>query len=414
MTAFVILAAILVAGALLLIVPPMLGFGSASRSHVARQRQAETALVVLREQLAELEVEHAAGRIAEAQYQRSRQEIEQRALDEGRAAESQADVRPSKAWAGVVALALPAAAAVVYLTLGTPAALDPQALVAQEQEHAIDPAEMAGLVAQLADRLEKNPDDVTGWLMLARSYVMLGNAEDALATWQRIGARAPDDANVLADWADVLANAQRGDFAGEPDRLISRALQLQADNVKALALAGTAAYQRGDFSAASAHWERILAQVPAGDEAWGSIVASINEARTQGGLPLLPGVAAEPAPVPTAERADTLPLSGNLSLSPELAGAIQPDEPVFVFVRPIEGGIPIAALRLRAADLPASFDFSTAPRMSEGPLPPQVVVGARLSRHGDATARPGDLEGISAPVTPDAQGVAVVIDRVRE
>lgn len=413
MTGFVFLAAVLVAGALLLIVPPMLGFGSVRRSHVARQRQAETALVVLREQLAELEAEHAAGRTSEAEYQRSRQEIEQRALDEGRAAEGHADVRPSKAWAAMVALALPAAAAAIYLTLGTPAALDPRALVAQEEEHAIDPAEMAGLVAQLADRLEQHPEDVTGWLMLARSYVMLGNAEDALATWQRIGARAPDDTNVLADWADVLATAQRGNFGGEPDRLIARALQLQADNVKALALAGTAAYQRGDFAGASEHWERILAQVPAGDEARSSIVASINDARAQGGLPLLEG-AAEPAPARTAERAEALPLSGNLSLSPELAAAVQPDEPVFVFVRPVEGGIPIAALRLRAADLPASFDFSAAPRMSEGPLPSQVVVGARLSRHGDASARAGDLEGVSAPVAPDAQGVAIVIDRVRE
>lgn len=409
MTAFVILAAILLAGALLLIVPPMLGLGSARRAEGARQRQTETALVVLREQLAELEAEHTAGRITEAEYQRSRQEIERRALDEGRAAERQADARPSRAWAAMVVFALPAAAAALYLILGTPAALDPQARVAQE-EHQIDPAEMAGLVAQLADRLEQNPEDVTGWLMLARSYVMLGTAEDALATWQRIGARAPDDADVQAEWADVLASAQRGDFTGEPDRLIARALQLQADNVKALALAGTAAYRRGDFGAASTHWERILTQVPAGDEARDTIVASINDARTQGGLPPL-----QAAPESANEHdADALPLSGDLSLSPELAGNIQPDEPVFVFVRAVDGGIPIAALRLRAADLPARFDFTTAPRMTEGALPPQVVVGARVSRHGDATARPGDLEGVSAPVAPDAQGVSIVIDRVRQ
>lgn len=414
MTGFIILAAVLVAGALLLVVPPMLGYGSVRRGHVARQRQAETALVVLREQLAELEGELAAGRCTEAEYQRSRQEIEQRALDEGRAADGQADVRPSKVWAALVALALPAAAAAIYLTLGTPAALDPRALVAQEQEHAIDPAEMAGLVAQLVDRLEQNPDDVTGWLMLARSYVMLDSAGDALATWQRIGARVPEDANVMADWADVLASAQNGDFSGEPERLISRALKLQHDNAKALALAGTAAYQSGDYTAASSHWERILAQVPAGDEAYGVIVASINDARARGGLPLLEGAAA-PQPAATQERgADALPLSGELSLSPELAQTVQPDELVFVFVRPVEGGIPIAALRLRAADLPARFDFTAAPRMTEGPLPAQVVVGARLSRHGDASARAGDLEGASGPVTPDAQGVTVVIDRVRE
>lgn len=412
MTAFVVFAAILVAAALLLIVPPMLGYGSARRSHVARQRQAETALVVLREQLAELEAEYTAGSMVEAEYQRSRQEIELRALEEGRAAEHQADVRPSRVWAGLLTFTLPAAAVATYLILGTPAALDPQVLAAQEAEHTIDPAEMAGLVAQLVNRLEQDPSDETGWVMLARSYAMLGNVEEALVTWKRIGALIPQNTNIMVDWADLLAVAQNGDFSGEPARLINQTLQLQPDNIKALALAGTAAYQRRDFAAASAHWEHILAQVPTEDEAYAAVLGSINDARTQGDLPLLKGDT--PPAATTKPAADALPLSGRLSLSPELALTTQPDELVFVFVRPLEGGIPIAALRLRAADLPTRFDFSKTSRMTEGPLPAQVIVGARLSRHDDASARPGDLEGSTGPVAPDAQGVTIVIDKVRE
>jgi cytochrome c-type biogenesis protein CcmH len=415
-TVFVILAAMLVAGALLLVVPPMLGLGRRRRAHAARQRQADTALVVLREQLAELEAEHAAGTIAEAEYQRAREELEARALDEGRAAEDGADGRPAAGWAIGLVVAVPLVAAVVYLSIGEPDALDPRK-VAGEPAHQITAEQMAGLVAQLADRLEKDPSDPTGWLMLVRSYAMLGDLRGAAQTWQRIGDKVPEDAGILADWADVLVGAQNGDFSGEPDRLIARALVLEPDNVKALALAGTAAFQRDDYAGASAHWERILAQVPPGEDAYGSIVASINEARRLGGLPLIggpPPAVGTPPPVPQPAGESALKVSGTVRLAPELAASAQPDESVFVFVRPAEGGIPVAALRLRAGELPAEFGFNGAQLMTEGPLPARIVVAARLSRHGDATARPGDLEGVSAVVSPDDAGVEVVIDRVRE
>ncbi|HRP96351.1 MAG TPA: c-type cytochrome biogenesis protein CcmI [Rhodocyclaceae bacterium] len=415
MTVFVILAAILVAGALLLVVPPMLGLGRRRRLHAARQRQADTALVVLREQLAELEAEHAAGTVSEAEYQRAREELEARALEEGRAAEDGGDGRPASAWAIGMVVAVPLVAALVYVSVGEPDALDP-AKVAGDPGHQVTAEQMAGLVAQLADRLAQDPSDPTGWMMLARSYAMLGDLAGALQTWRRIGDKAPDDAGILADWADVLVVAQNGDFGGEPDRLIARALALEPDNVKALALAGTAAFQRDDYAGASAHWERILAQVPPGDEAYGSIVASINEARRMGGMPLLDeagGGDAQAAPQASG-AGPALTVKGTVRLAADLALTAKPDESVFVFVRPADGGIPVAALRLRAGELPAAFDFDGTPLMSDGPLPERVVVAARLSRHGDATARPGDLEGASAVVSPDDGEVEVVIDRVRE
>lgn len=286
MTAFVILAAMLVAGALLLVVPPMLG-ASGKRQIRARQRQAETALVVLREQLAELETERAAGRLSDAEYERTREEIELRALEEGRAAEGADDARPARAWAAAVALALPAAAVAFYVALGAPAALDPQTRLASDDGHQITVEQMIGLVAQLAERLEREPADTTGWLMLARSYAMLDMTSEAKATWQRIGAKVPDDPNVLADWADLLASVPPGGFEGEPQRLIERALGLEPDHVKALALAGTSAYRANDFVGAAGYWERILARIPAGDDTRGQVLESVNDARVRAGLPPL-------------------------------------------------------------------------------------------------------------------------------
>ncbi|KON81774.1 c-type cytochrome biogenesis protein CcmI [Azoarcus sp. PA01] len=423
MIPFLILATVLVAGALLLVVPPLLGGGSRAREQAHRQRQAETVLVVLREQLAELEAEHAAGHIAEADYQRSREELEQRALEEGRAAEGGADLRPARRWAVAIVVALPALAVLFYLVLGEPRGLDPAQIAAQE-EHRITPEQMSALVAQLAQRLEREPDDVEGWMMLGRSYSMTNDLDGAAATWRKLGANIPDQPDVLADWADLLAGAAGGSFDGDPDRLIGRALELDPTHLKALALAGTAAFQREDFAAASAHWERILANMDPSEGVYAAVVSSINEARAKGGMPLLEAAGrgaartGDSAGNRSAEGAvegagEALKVSGRISISAELAAQVEADDTVFVFARPVEGGMPVAALRLRAGDLPASFSFENAPRMSKEPLPAQLSIGARLAKHGEATAQAGDLEGQAVNVAPDAANVEIVIDRLR-
>lgn len=418
MTVFLILATLLVAGALLLVIPPMLGTGAKAREHAARQEQARTVLIVLREQLAELEADHAAGRIAEADYKRSREELEQRALTEAGTAEAGVDAAPARGWALGVVFAVPVLAVAVYLILGTPEGLDPaSAKPAPEAGHQITPEQMQAMVSQLAERLERQPGDVQGWMMLGRSFAVMQNFQGAVATWNRIGAKIPDHPDILADWADLLAGAAGRKFDGDPDRLIARALELAPNHVKALALSGTSAFVRHDYATASAQWEKILASMQPGDGAYSSILASINEARVKGGMAQLnPPAGAQVAGIGGAAQASSAPLTlrGRLSLSPELAQQAGSDATVFVFARPPQGGMPIAALRVRAGDLPVDFDFSNAQRMSQGPLPEQIAVGARLSKGGSATAAAGDLESQTVLASPDAQGVSVVIDRVRK
>lgn len=414
MTAFLVLAALLVVGALLLVVPPMLGVGQRARRRSARQRQAETALLVLREQLADLEVEHAAGRVEETEYRRTRDELEARALEEGLVVEDGADTRPASAGAVLVALAIPALAVAFYVSLGEPEGLDP-ARVAGSQQTAITQEQVVDMVDKLVDRLEKETGDPTAWLMLARSYAMLDDLPGAARAWARIAHNAPDEADILVDWADLLVAGKQGDFSGEPDRLIARALELEPTNPKALALAGSGAFERGDFASAAALWERVLAQVPPSEPIHATILQSINEARGRVGMPPLAGTAdVTPGLSAPVAEGDGLSVSGTVRLSPELAGTIEPEQTVFVFVRQPDGGPPVAALRFKASELPVNFAFEGAQRMSNGPLPDQIIVAARLSRQGDATPRPGDLEGMSPPAAPDAAGVEVLIDRVRD
>lgn len=416
MTAFLVLAALLVAGALLLVVPPMLGVGARAHRRLARQRQAETALLVLREQLADLEAEHAAGRIEAAEFRRTRDELEARALEEGLVVEDGADTRPASGGAVLVALAVPALALAFYLFLGEPDGLDP-VKVAGAPEHALTPEQIAGMVDKLVDRLERETGDPTAWLMLARTYVMLNDLPGAARAWARIGKNVPDHPDILVDWADLLVAGRQGDFSGEPERLIARALELDGDNPKALALSGSAAFERQDFATAAARWEKVLLQVPPSEPIHASILQSINEARSRVGMAPLAsadGTAPVAPPAETTAPDEDLRVSGTVSFSPDLAATVEPEQTVFVFVRQPGGGAPVAALRFKAGDLPAKFAFDGVQRMSNGPLPDQIIVAARLSRQGDPTPRAGDLEGMSPPAAPDAAGVNVVIDRVRD
>lgn len=130
--------------------------------------------------------------------------------------------------------------------------------------HQFGPAQFEAMAARLAERLQREPGDAEGWAMLGRSYAVLGKPRQSLAAYQRVVALRPDDAQALADLADATGAVQNRQLAGEPARLVARALQLDPDNVKALALAGTIAFDRGDKALAAQHWARALKQVEPG------------------------------------------------------------------------------------------------------------------------------------------------------
>ncbi|ODA14041.1 c-type cytochrome biogenesis protein CcmI [Achromobacter xylosoxidans] len=279
MTLFWLLAAGMVAVALLFVLPPLLAPEAAGRRGGSPQAQAS--LAVLREQLAQLQADHASGRLAPDHYAQARTEIERRALREGCAAPDRLDTRPAPRWALAVALGLGAISVGLYAALGNPAALTP----ADADPHAspsasADPGDpMAERLAGLIQHLQAHPDDAEGWTTLAHTYATLGDFASGAATWARMGDRAPQDPGVLADWADLLATAADGDFSGEPDRLIGRLLALAPDDVKGLALAGTSAFFRGDFHGAIDAWERLLPLVDPDGPVHEQVQASLAQAR---------------------------------------------------------------------------------------------------------------------------------------
>lgn len=190
-----------------------------------------------------------------------------------------ADRRKAPGWAWIALAGAPALVAVGYVLTGnTGAKLAASAAAAREAPHGADKARMAVTADLLAARLRDNPEDGEGWAMLGRSLAALGRFGEAGEALGEAARRLPGNASVLADRADVVAMAQGRRFAGEPDRLIQAALEADPRHLKALALAGSSAYDRGDFAMAATHWRRLLAVAPPGGQMAREVEARTREA----------------------------------------------------------------------------------------------------------------------------------------
>jgi cytochrome c-type biogenesis protein CcmH len=335
---------------------------------------------------------------------------------------------PRRATAMLLALSslVVAVVGVGYLLIGAPLAIDPAVRAAgADAGSAITAQQIEGMVAKLAARLKEQPNDPEGWAMLGRSYAVLGRHTEALPAFKQAMSLKPDDPVLIADYADALAMNNGRSLEGEPSRLIARALEIDPGNLKALSLAGTAAFLRTDYALALRHWEKMLQLAPDSDYVR-QIQGGIDEARRL--AEAASGPAATRAPAQLAARPAAKPgaasavagaaatVSGVVKLAPALAGKAAPDDTVFVYARAAQGSrMPLAILRKQVKDLPLSFTLddsmamSPAARLSSAQ---QVVVSARISKRGEAMPQPGDLQGQSSPVAPGASGLAIEIGQI--
>jgi cytochrome c-type biogenesis protein CcmH len=289
--------------------------------------------------------------------------------------------------------------------------------------HAMGTDQISAMVSSLADKLKTDPNNAEGWAMLARSHAVLGQFDKAVPAYKKALSLRANDAQLLADYADALAVTQGRKLEGEPAKLIAQALAIDPANFKALSLSGTIAFDKQDFKAAAALWERALQHLPADNPALGSqMKEALNDARQRAGLPPSStspvSLDAALAPSATASQAASTAVvsatvSGTVSLAKSLAGKVSPEDTVFIFAKATQGPkMPLAILRKQVKDLPLSFSLDDSQAMS-----PQtrlsgfaeVVVGARVSKSGEAMPQPGDLQGQSAPVKLGATGVQVEI-----
>jgi cytochrome c-type biogenesis protein CcmH len=342
-----------------------------------------------------------------------------------------------------LAVLLPLAALLLYRGIGEPRALDPvwQGAVAAASgagaatDAAAPPPDMDRAVAGLAERLKNEPDDLEGWMLLGRAYKTMERFEPAREALANASRLAPDNPDVMIEYAEaqVLASPTRR-FTGEPLALLQRAVKAQPQSQRGLWLLGIASYQENDFAAAATTWEQLLAVLPPDAEPRAQLLERIADARQQAGMPPLPEAAAAATagtataqtpqaspdaspPTPAAATTAGPRLTVTVDISPELKARVGASDVLFVFARAAQGPrMPLAIQRLPATSLPVTvtLDDSTSmmPAMKLS-LMPQVVVGARISKSGQATPQPGDFETLSAPIAnTHAEPLRLVIDEV--
>ncbi len=393
----------------------------------------EKKLPVYRQQFSELEQDLANGLLTDDQYQAARSELERRVLEETGSTDASTVTTGGFVNLRLVALSLamiiPASSGVLYWTLGNPAAMTHPAASAASQGGPGGDGQMAEglnqLIEQLRKKLEQNPNDGVGWGLLARSYMAMERYADAVPIFERATKLDPDNAGLLADYADALAVHQGRKLEGRPETLIQKALKLDPHNVKALMLSGTIAYNRKDFARAAKEWEDAHTYLPSDDqESSDQLKASIAEAkRRMGGGPSMnmlvanpPMEQAKPAK-PTAQSGQSRAITGKVILGPNLANKASLPDTLFVFAKDVAGPpMPVSIVRASRKDLPFTFrlDDSTSPMPSRKLSDiDTVVIVARLSKSGKAMPESGDLEGMSQPIKPGAENITVVIDRER-
>lgn len=401
-------------------------------------------ITALRQKLQQLKALHEEGTLGEEAYAAARTPLERELLDLVMAQPAGAapapsvgatTARPAKPSKGLLAgvygsvLVLAAVGYVVYGSPGLPSAGPPGSAVPAAEAPAMTPEQFVAAVDQLAARMAQEPANAEGWALLARSYVRMGRHADAVPAFAKAVAIVGADPSLLVDYADALAMANGRVLDGEPMILVQRALRMDPDNAKGLALAGTGAFNNKDYTTAVQHWERLARVSPPDSPFLAQLQGSIDEARKLGGMPAGPRLAPQIQAVPAAGAAPAAPasaggqaaaagavLTGTVRLAPSVAALAQPDDVVFIFARPAEGArMPLAILRHQVKDLPVSFRLDDSMAMSPAMKLSQfaqVVVSARVSKSGQAAPAAGDLSGQSAPVANQAQGLVIEINEV--
>lgn len=370
---------------------------------------------IFHQQFDEIEQDKINGVLDESQYEIAKSELQRRMLDEIGTTQVEPVTAiqntPDRRLALILLVLIPILAILIYYKIGSPASVTipvatPNTFSADAgkqpiPDHSNMVSDLEPLLESLKGKLEKDPGDGSGWALLARSYVELKRHSDAVPAYEKAAKAFPDDAQLLADYADALAVVNGHDLTGKPEELTKQALKLDPHNVKALLLAATIAYNKKDFKEAITLWERLQQDLPADSDVLPDVKAALAEAYAVSGIKPSLQVA---KPVVAEKVAGPVEISGTVSIAPALSSKLNPTDTVFVFAKATKGApMPLAIVRLTAKELPYKYVLDDNSALMPGnklSSASEVLVVARVSKSGDATSQAGDLQGKSAAVKP--------------
>ncbi|AMO75287.1 c-type cytochrome biogenesis protein CcmI [Pseudomonas citronellolis] len=373
------------------------------RGRRAQAEEDRTALNVAlyQERLAELDAQHAAGTLDDAQLQAGRAEAARELLADTEG-EGERRSRLGRAAPLLAAVLLPLLGLGLYLHWGASEKL------ALSRELAEPPHSMAEMTERLEKAVQAQPDSAEGWYFLGRTYMTQERFEDAAKAFERAANLSGRQSEVLGQWAQALYFANGKKMAGAAQALADEALKQNPEEVTTLGLMGIAAFEDQRYADAVDYWQRLVAALPADDPSRAAIQSGIERARQH---LVERGEKLPEAPAAAATAGVTLKV--RVDLSDAVKGQVKPDDSVFVFARAVNGPpMPLAVKRLKVADLPDEVSLSDAdammPQLKLSAFP-KVELVARVSRAGNAIS--GEWIGRSQPLsTAGAGDQAVTID----
>ena len=369
------------------------------RRQAASTSRRQMNAAIYREELERLEQERQLGEIDHASYEIAHAELRQRLFQDTQELDDQASFGSTKKTIVFVCLAIVLLSSGIYFYQG-----DALKIAEENTKQPVSQADVEKMVSEFAAKMEKEPTNLQGWAMLARSYRVMGRIPDAIKAYERAGSYINNQPELLADYADLLAANANGNFSGKPHQLIAQALKLDPNNFLALWLAGSDAFSTNQFALAVQTWEKLAKQLPPQSEEARAVMNSIAEARAKGGLP---------APVALAGKG----ISGVITIATDLASRVKPDQLVMVIARKPGERMPVAVLRTPVSAFPMRFALDDSLAMNPAALISQqseVTIEVRISKAGMAKVEAGDLISNVQTVKVGSSNLRINVDQVQK
>jgi cytochrome c-type biogenesis protein CcmH len=408
--AFILIALALTAVVVVVVVWSLL------RSRLAPEHKHDQANTkVYRQQLLDLEKDHAQGVISSAAFAMTRAELLGRMLEDTAQAENVEGAKSPRALvsAMVLAVLLPVAAMSTYVWLGQPQGLDPQMTAAEASQQQPDLQAMADSLAQ---KLQTDSSDPQRWVMLGRTYRALNQFDKALPAYEKALALNADD-EIALERAEILALLRGGDFTGEPWAVIRAVLAKNPRHFNGLGLAGSASFAEGDYKQAVQYWQQARSQLKENDEELKALDIALKMAREKAGEAPVNSKAQPPlqSGAPATVSASGALLSGRVSIDPGVKAQMAPTAVVFVYATPTDGQkMPLAILRKTVDQLPFDFVLDDTTAMSPAnklSSQTKVMLKVRISQSGEAMTHPGDWMGVLNNVAVGSRNLKLVVNQ---
>ncbi|MCF6224917.1 MAG: tetratricopeptide repeat protein [Xanthomonadales bacterium] len=304
----------------------------------------------------------------------------------------------------ILVLALPSITWLVYPTVGSPAALQPLAV----QQASDGPRSMDEAIAMLRVELQKNPDNIEGWMLLGRSLLTMNQAEEAVSVYRKALTLAPGDPYIKMELGSAILratepNQQRG-FPSEAKTYLEEAYAADPELQKAQWMVGIAAAAEGNHQRALELWEDLLPKIDPASNVSATIKQQISQSKSALGIEVT--------------EAETAALSIDISVDESLSATLSPQAIVFVFLKvPGQSGIPLAVKRLPASQLPATLELTDADILQAGNKLldyPELLLSAKLSTTGTADVSATDLQADTISINPASKTPISLILRAKE